>query len=67
MSRNYKVGAYEPERCWVGESHKICYGSREEAEMAARVAEYDHGITGLTVYKCEYGDHWHLASRKAGS
>lgn len=62
MSRGkqQKFGQYEPERCWVGESQKICYGSREEAELAARVAEYDHGISGLSVYKCEYGEHWHL-------
>lgn len=60
MRNKLKPGAYEPERCWVGESQKICYGSFEEAEMAARVAEYEHGATGLSVYKCEYGDHWHL-------
>ncbi|MBR5046402.1 hypothetical protein IKX73_02095 [Candidatus Saccharibacteria bacterium] len=54
---------YEPVRCWVGDSHKICYSTREEAELAARVAEYDHHIKSpLTVYKCEYGDHWHLSS-----
>ena len=59
-------GVYEPERCWVGDSHKICYKTREEAEVAARVAEYDHKIPAgaLTVYKCEYGDHWHLATKK---
>ena len=34
-----------------------------QAEMAARVAEYDHHIEGhLSVYKCEYGDHYHLSS-----
>ena len=53
---------YEPERCWVGEQQKICYATQEEAEMGARVAEHDHGLTGLTVYKCEYGPHWHLSS-----
>ena len=42
--------------------HKICYKTREEAEVAARVAEYDHGAPKLTVYKCEFGDHWHLSS-----
>lgn len=56
--------AYEPERCWVGETQKICYSTQEEAEMAARVAEYDHGISGLSVYRCEYGNHWHLTARK---
>lgn len=58
-----KTGEYRLERCWVGEVQKICYSSREEAEVAARVAEYDHGINGLTVYKCEYGNHWHLTRR----
>ena len=59
-----KKYGYEPERCWVGDVQKICYATREEAELAARVAEYDHEISGLTVYKCDYGDHWHLASEK---
>jgi hypothetical protein len=59
---NYKL--YEPKKCWVGETQKICYGSREEAEIAARVAEYDHKISGLSVYKCEFGDHWHLTKEK---
>ena len=54
---------YEPKRCWVGDSHKICYATREEAELAVRVAEYDHHIEDLTVYKCEFGDHWHLSSK----
>ncbi len=52
---------YEPERCWVGETAKIVYKTREEAECAAKVAEYDHGVK-LGVYKCEYGNHWHLTS-----
>lgn len=55
---------FEPKRCWVGDVHKICYDSREDAEAAARVAEYDHHIVDhLNVYKCEYGDHWHLSSK----
>ncbi|MBQ9018547.1 hypothetical protein IJ117_02235 [Candidatus Saccharibacteria bacterium] len=55
---------YEPERCWVGDTHKICYASKEEAELAASVAEYDHHMSSkLGVYKCEYGDHWHLTAR----
>ena len=53
---------YEPERCWVGDNHKIIYHTREEAELAAKVAEYDHHSSSLTVYKCEYGDHYHLSS-----
>ena len=53
---------YEPMRCWVGDSHKIIYSTIEEAELAAKVAEYDHNSASLTVYKCEYGDHYHLSS-----
>ena len=61
--KRLSYGAYEPERCWVGDQHKICYATREEAELAARVAEYDHHIdTRLGVYKCEYGDHYHLTA-----
>lgn len=54
--------AYKPKRCWVGENHKIIYDTREEAELAAKVAEYDHHSGPLSVYKCEYGDHYHLSS-----
>ena len=56
-------GAYQPKLCWVGETQMICYDSKEEAEVAAKVAQYDHGGPDLSVYKCEYGDHWHLSSR----
>lgn len=61
-----KIVYYEqiPKKCWVGEHQKICYDSREEAEAAALVAQYDHGAPELSVYKCEYGDHWHLSSRQ---
>ena len=62
MTRKKHFEAYEPKKCWVGEEQKICYTTREEAEMAARAAEYDHRISGLSVYKCEYGDHYHLSS-----
>ncbi|MBQ3263589.1 hypothetical protein IJH06_00515 [Candidatus Saccharibacteria bacterium] len=63
QNKHPKYGFYEPERCWVGETHKICYSTKEEAELAARVAEYDHHMTTkLGVYKCEYGDHWHLTA-----
>ena len=56
---------YEPERCWVGDAHKICFKTREEAELAASVAAYDHHMaSNLAVYKCEYGDHWHLTAAK---
>ncbi|MBQ6130192.1 hypothetical protein IJI72_00635 [Candidatus Saccharibacteria bacterium] len=67
MSRKFDVnrlGTFQPPRCWVGEAHKISYPTREEAEVAARVAEHDHQILGgLDVYKCEFGEHWHLKSR----
>lgn len=53
---------YDPPRCWVGESHKIIYDTREEAELAAKVAQYDHDSDSLAVYKCEYGNHYHLSS-----
>ena len=61
MAQKGKIRAYEPQKCWVGETQKICYKTKEEAELAARVAEYDHkDADKLAVYKCEYGDHWHL-------
>ena len=47
----------------MGESQKICYATREEVEMAAKVAEYDNETKGLSVYKCEYGEHWHLTGK----
>lgn len=53
---------FEPEKCWVGDTHKICYKTRDEAEVAAKCAEYDHNAPQLSVYKCEYGDHWHLTA-----
>jgi len=49
-----------PKKCWVGDQQKVCYDSRDEAEAAALVAEHDYGAPKLSVYKCEYGDHWHL-------
>ncbi|MBQ7802555.1 hypothetical protein IJ380_01685 [Candidatus Saccharibacteria bacterium] len=67
MSRTFNVNKLrniEPERCWVGDAHKIVYKTCEEAETAARIAEHDHNIPGgLSVYKCEYGDHFHLSSK----
>ena len=36
--------AYEPARCWVGDTHKIIYATEEEAELAAEVAAYDHHL-----------------------
>lgn len=55
--------AYEPPRCWVGDTHKISYDTLEEAELAAQVAAYDHHLDcPPKPYKCPYGDHYHLAS-----
>lgn len=62
MSRTFRPETYDPSRCWVGESLKIIYATREEAEAAARIAEHDHHTGPLEVYKCEYGDHYHLTS-----
>lgn len=55
-----------PKKCWVGESEKVCYGLREEAEGAARVVEVEHGLApySLGIYKCEFGEHWHLTATK---
>ena len=68
MSRKFNVNKLrnlEPPKCWVGDARKICYKTREEAEIAERVAELDHGISGrLEVYKCEFGEHWHLKSER---
>lgn len=51
-----------PQKCWVGDQQKVCYATREEAEAAALVAQHDYGAPELSVYKCEYSDHWHLSS-----
>ncbi len=56
-----KIMELSLKKCWVGETEKIVYDTREEAEVAAKVAEHDHGGK-FGVYKCEYGDHWHLTS-----
>ena len=54
---------YNPPRCWVGDQHKIIYNTYEEAELAAKVAAYDHHLaTPLKPYKCPYADHYHLSS-----
>ncbi|MBR2997371.1 hypothetical protein IKF33_03010 [Candidatus Saccharibacteria bacterium] len=63
MTRKHNNLLYNPPKCWVGDSQKISYPTREEAEIAAKVAEYDHHVK-LDVYKCEYGDHWHLTGNK---
>lgn len=67
MARKRPVqGAYEPEKCWVGDEHKVCYPDKESAEMSARLIEAEHGIAAnsLYAYRCEYAAHWHLASRQ---
>jgi len=64
MSRKTVYRQYEPKRCWVGEEQKICYSTKEEAEVAASVAQYEHDTPELFVYRCEYGDHWHLSSKR---
>lgn len=62
--KHTNTGGLEPRKCWVGEQQKICYATREEAEVAAAVTAYDHDTPELTIYKCEYGDHWHLTTKK---
>ena len=64
MSRTKQYRPFEPEKCWVGDQQKIIYHSREEAEAAALVAEHDHGASHLGVYHCEYGDHWHITTKR---
>lgn len=59
-----KFREFEPKKCWVGEQQKIIYDSREEAEAAAWVAQFDYGGEKLYAYKCEYGEHWHLTGKK---
>ena len=56
-----------PKRCWVGEQAKICYDTRLEAEVAALVAQHDYGAPKLSVYRCPYGDHYHLSSTQGDS
>ena len=57
---------YNPETCWVGDTKKICYPDFETAQQSSRLVEAEHGLNPgtLTVYKCEYGNHWHLAHNK---
>jgi len=64
MKHKPKIGKYQPDRCWVGDTQKICYSTEQEAVQAARLAEHDHQLPlgSLSVYRCEYADHWHLAS-----
>jgi len=66
MESMNKPQPYEPEKCWVNNKQKICYPDKETAEDSARLVEYEHGlpVNSLTCYKCEYGNHWHLANKK---
>lgn len=43
-------------------AEKLVFDTREQAEAAAVVADYQHG-TQLTVYLCRYCGLWHLASK----
>lgn len=54
---------YMPEKCWVGDQQKNSYPTREAAEAAALIAQHDYHAPRLSVYKCEYGNHWHLSSK----
>ena len=57
-----KPQPYNPKTCWVGDAKKICYPDEETARLSARLAEVEHNMApgALAVYKCEYGEHWHL-------
>lgn len=62
-NRLSQTHSFVPPRCWVGDTHKIIYDTLEEAELAAKVAAYDHDIQSpLRPYKCPYADHYHLSS-----
>lgn len=43
---------------------KIIYDSEEDAEDAARLSEFEHGLPqySLHAYKCDMGNHWHIAN-----
>ena len=32
---------YEPKRCWVGDTHKICYDTEEEAKQLKKELEME--------------------------
>ena len=51
----------------MGEQAKVCYDTRLEAEAAALVAQHDYGAPKLSVYRCPYGDHYHLSSTQGDS
>ena len=67
MSRahNKQPTPYNPPKCWVGDKHKVCYPNQETAEMSARLVESEYKLKAgtLSCYRCEYGNHWHLANK----
>ena len=65
MSKFYNA-PFEPPKCWVGDKQKIIYDSEDDAEDAARLSEYEHGLPqySLHAYKCDMGNHWHIANVK---
>jgi hypothetical protein len=56
----------EPKRCWVGESNKVIYETKEEAEGAARLTEVERNLKpySLGVHKCDFAPHYHLTRAK---
>jgi hypothetical protein len=55
-----------PKKCWVSDQQKICYPDEETAEQSARLVEHEHGLAPnfLKPYKCNHGNHYHLATRR---
>ena len=60
--KNFKYSEYIPEKCWVFDQQKVCYKTREEAELVAKSLEFERGAPKLSIYKCEFGEHYHLSS-----
>ena len=63
-----QIGAVIPKKCWVGESHKICYNDESEASGEARMMEIRSGLQmgEVTTYVCEFCGKWHLSRNKGG-
>ncbi|MDR3297760.1 MAG: hypothetical protein LBT19_00030 [Candidatus Nomurabacteria bacterium] len=55
---------YTPQKCWVNNQQKVCHPDIFTAEQSARLIEQEHHLPPnfLHAYKCEYGNHYHLAS-----
>ena len=62
-NKKFNTSPFEPEKCWVGDQQKVCYKTREEAEMMAKSVQFEYGAPELGVYKCEFGDHYHLSCK----